>query len=241
MDNIGYEWLRRSFDLTAFEVSPPASVRPVARISEQSGVLAVPAQSAPALDNALGHILFALKHEGTNLQILSQALPRVTAIELQDAVRANPNGRYLRIAASLWERFTQQELPEPPVQTSAYVDVFSPDLYITTDKPLRDSRWRVNFNGLGSLNYCATVRRTPAIERGIALDIPLQAREFMQTLPVQTRERTLTLVSVLAFVFAGGFHHILHFFDPRCCFGRRQRFNRIEECLAWGTENLAFF
>ena len=81
MDNIGYEWLRRSFDLTAFEVSPPACVRPVARISEQDGVLAVPAQSAPDPDKALGHILFALKHEGVNLQILSQALPRVTAGE----------------------------------------------------------------------------------------------------------------------------------------------------------------
>ncbi|GHU20712.1 hypothetical protein FACS189475_09780 [Betaproteobacteria bacterium] len=97
----------------------------VARISEQDGILAVPAQSAPDPDNALGHILFALKHEGVNLQILSRALPRVTAGELHDAVQANPNGRYLRVAAFLWEHFTRQELPDPPVQTSAYVDVLA--------------------------------------------------------------------------------------------------------------------
>ena len=192
MDYVGYEWLRNKFGLTAFAVSPPACVRPVARISEQNGILAIPAQSAPEPDNVLGHILFALKHEGTHLQILSQALRHVPANELHKAVRENPNGRYLRVTAFLWEHFTHQAMSDLPAQTGAYVDVFSPDLYITADKPQRNSRWRVNFNGLGSLGYCATVRRTPEIERGVALDIPGRSREFMQTLPAHTRERTLS-------------------------------------------------
>jgi Fic family protein len=191
MNDIGYEWLRQTFNLTAFEVSPPARIRPVARISLQDGILAVPAQAAPDKDNALEHILFALKHEGTHLQILSQALSRVTASELGAAVKANPNGRYLRVAASLWEAFTHQQLPDPPELSGAYVDVFPPDRYVT-GASRRDPRWRVNFNGLGSLHYCATVRLTSEIERGMALDIPGYARKFMGSLSAPTLERALT-------------------------------------------------
>ena len=46
------------------------------------GFLAVPKHVSPATDEPLAHVLFALKHEGTNLQILAEALPRISASTL---------------------------------------------------------------------------------------------------------------------------------------------------------------
>ena len=111
MDCIGYEWLRRSLDLTAFEVRHPARVRPVTRVLPGDGLLAVPAHVAPQGDDPLEHVLFALKHEGVDLQVLAQALPRVEAERLAAVLAQTPNGQYIRVACFLWERFTGRMLP----------------------------------------------------------------------------------------------------------------------------------
>ena len=66
MGTVGYEFLRRSLGLTGFDVPRPAAVRPVARVMPTDGLVAVPAHVAPHGDDALDHILFALKHEGVN-------------------------------------------------------------------------------------------------------------------------------------------------------------------------------
>lgn len=49
------------------------------------------------------------------------------------------------------------------------VPLFDPAHYLT-GPAVRNSRWRVDFNGLGSLEYCATVERTPEIEALLAHD-----------------------------------------------------------------------
>lgn len=74
MRYLGYEWLRRYLSLTAFEIERPARVRPVTRVLHADGLLAVPAHVTPAEGDVLDHMLFALKHEGTNLQVLTQAM-----------------------------------------------------------------------------------------------------------------------------------------------------------------------
>ena len=74
MNTVGYEFLRRTLGLTGFEVPRPAAIRPVTRVMPTDGLLAVPAPVAPAGDDSLDHLLFALKHEGVNLQLLIQAI-----------------------------------------------------------------------------------------------------------------------------------------------------------------------
>lgn len=190
MSYVGYERLRRELALTAFEVPSPAQVRPVTRVLPGAGLLAVPAHVAPPGREPLDHVLFALKHEGVNLQVLAQALPRVVPAHLGDALQQTPNGRYIRVACFLWEGFTGRRLPIEPRVSGRYVDVFDPDRYVT-GPARRDPRWRVSFNGLGSLRYCATVQRTPAIQAGIASDILGRARAFADTLGPAMLDRAL--------------------------------------------------
>lgn len=177
MPAVGYEYLRQHLGLNAFAPARPALVKPVMRLDPNPGFIGVPAVMAPTDGDLLGHVLFALKHEGTDLAILAEALPHVDAAHLLDELRLTPSGKYLRIAGFLWEAFTATELPDLPPLRGATAPVFDPARYITAPGE-RSARWKVAFNGLGSLAYCATVRRTPEIEAGLATDILKRANRF---------------------------------------------------------------
>lgn len=192
MSRVGYAFLRAEL---ALSVPPPrrvAEIRPVNRVEEIAGVLAIPARVAPATRLPLDHILFALKHEGTHLAILMSALRHVSADAMQAAVAATPSGQYVRVAGFLWEIANGQTLPgiNTPATTPVCA-VFDPERYVTTATGKRDARWRVNFNGLGSPRYCATVERTAAIAAGIGSEVLRRARQYAEGLDDVLRDRAL--------------------------------------------------
>ena len=80
MRNVGYALLQERLPITAVPVACPALVQPTTRIEKIAHTLAVPPKLAPDADDLLGNVLFALKHEGINLSILAQVLPRIPAI-----------------------------------------------------------------------------------------------------------------------------------------------------------------
>lgn len=191
MSDLGYEWLRQNLKLTAFEVRQPARVRPVTRVMPAEGLLAVPAHVAPAAGDVIGHLLFALKHEGIHLQILAQSMPYLPPDHLRLALAQTPNGRYIRVLAHLWEAFMGQRLVDRPQVAGRYVDVFDAGRYITGPAQ-RDPRWRVNFNGLGTVRYCATVERTPTIVQGMASKVLGRTAAFLDGLGPELLDRALS-------------------------------------------------
>jgi hypothetical protein len=190
MANAGYEFVRTSLRLPAMPPARPAIIQPVTRIQAIEGHLAVPAHVAPQTDDPLVHLLFALKHEGVNMQILAQALPKIPGRHMLEAFNESPNGQYIRAACYLWELHTGATLDGRPEISARYVDLFDPARYVT-GPGLRDSRWRLNFNGLGSPVYCATVERTPAIEAGMKSDILGRTQAFIDSLDKEMVDRAL--------------------------------------------------
>ena len=166
---IGYEFIAaRVTDSTALRMLPvqrPAQLRPVTRIEPMGDVLAVPRQVAPADDaSLLDHLLFALKHEDLNLALLMEGLRQVSAEALTAALAAQRTGSFLRKAAFLWEKAHGIELPLPWDSTGGnYVDLFDADAYYVGPVWERSQRLRVNFNGIGPLEFCPVVRRDDAL------------------------------------------------------------------------------
>lgn len=184
-------FVREVLQLPVFAPARPATVRPVTRLERGADALAVPAHVAPSTDDPLAHLLFAIKHEGVDLQILAKALPCLSPEVLHAELRSAPNGQYIRIACHLWELFTGVLLGERPEITARYVDLFDPTRYVTGPSR-RDARWRVNFNGLGSPRYCVTVERTSALEAAMASDILGRARAFVEGLAPDMMDRALS-------------------------------------------------
>ncbi|WLG51084.1 Fic family protein [Pseudomonas sp. FP1742] len=190
MPVVGYAYLRDALNLKAFAPKRAAMIKPVTRITLIGDCLAVPQSVAPVQGSMLEHILFALKHEGVNLCILAQALEIVSAEQLLDELAKSPNGVFIRKACFLWESFTGQQLEYSVPVRGGVVALFDPKLYVT-GPAVRNSRWRIDFNGLGSLRYCATVERTPELETLLSLDILGRAKAFMATLPPEMMDRAI--------------------------------------------------
>lgn len=190
MPTVGYANLRDALKLKAFAPKRVAMIKPVTRISLIGDCIAVPAAVAPAHGSTLEHILFALKHEGINLCILAQALESVGASDLLSELGRSPNGVYIRKACFLWESFTGKQLDYSVPVRGSVVALFDPKRYVT-GPAVRNSRWRVDFNGLGSLHYCATVERTVKLQELIDRGIIGRAQVFMATLPPEMMDRAI--------------------------------------------------
>ncbi|MCF7994750.1 MAG: hypothetical protein K9L88_07910 [Chromatiaceae bacterium] len=190
MGSLGYQSFCERFQLTAFPLSRPARVAPVSRVTQTADALLVPAQVAPRHDEPLEQLLFALKHEGVNLQVLAQALKRLPGSDIQRRVQATPSSRYVRVLGFLWEAFNARELEGNLAIAGPTVDLFDAKRYLTAPGQ-RNARWKVNFNGLGSLRYAVTVERTPAIEGLLALNILDRANAFVTGLGQQATDRAL--------------------------------------------------
>lgn len=192
MTAVGYARLAQHTEIKAKRPAIVAEVRPVSRLDTAPGIIMVPSRMAPDKDDVYGHIMFALKHEGINLQILSQALPLVPESLLREEFDNSPNSQYLRRACFLWEHFTGETIHRRQQKLAQnYTRLFNPKLYFTGSER-RDERWRVTFNGIGSMAYCATVRRTPLLEAQLAKDLLRKAAKFTESLPRDILNRTLS-------------------------------------------------
>lgn len=191
MKHVGYTHLIHHAGIAAIQPAIVAEVRSVTRKEAIGSTVAVPAKLAPEPSDLLGHVLFALKHEGVNLQVLAQALPKISEPEIRSVFDASPNSQYLRKACFLWEHFTGQVIQRGVEEIrQAYVPLFDPKHYIT-GKGVKHPRWRVTFNGLGSLDYCVTVRRTDTIEALLGKNLLQEAADFTESLPKDILNRTL--------------------------------------------------
>ncbi len=164
---IGYEYLLSRIPLRMPPLDRPAQVRPVTRVERMPELLAVPRHVAPAADApVLEHVLFALKHEGTRIDILHEALKLVPAEDLARALSAQRQGAYLRRAAFIWEKANGQALPLPWDSTGGnYVDFFEASRYYTGPQWERSRRYRVNFNGIGPYEFCPVVAHNAVLEQ----------------------------------------------------------------------------
>lgn len=142
-------------------------------------------------NSPLGHLLFALKHEGINLAILAQALPKIVVADLESELDIAPNGIYIRKACFLWEVFAGGKIRQTFRVKGRFIPLFDPDKYLTMPGE-RNSRWRVEFNGIGTLAYCATVERTPQIMALLEHDVMGRAQAFIHSLPSGMLDRAIT-------------------------------------------------
>lgn len=160
----GYAYILEKFGLESLTLNAPAETSTgVNKLIRTQDKILIPLRMAPAEENILGHLTFAVKHEGVNLEILAQALPKLSANVLQSAVDAAPGSSVVRKLAWLWEEFSGQKL-QYAQPSGAYCPLLDSRLFFTGPEK-RIPRWRITYNGLGPLSYCPIVRRTPALSQ----------------------------------------------------------------------------
>jgi hypothetical protein len=120
------------------------------RISFPSGVAIT--------DTIVGHIEFALRHEGVNLEVLDATFDKLDPALLVQRLQQSPNGDPIRRACFLWEWMRGEKLGAPVAPTCGYVDLFPSAHYVVAGNPIKDPRFRVNNNALGNPDFCPVVK-----------------------------------------------------------------------------------
>lgn len=170
---VGYEFLHHATGVRLPPLVRRSQIGAVTRIELMGEVLMVPRSVAPSVaplseTQWLNQLLFALRHEGTNLAILRATLLKIPVEAMVARLAETPSGAHIRVACFLWESFVGQRLPVADRAAGSYAPVFDPLRYYTREAGPTSTRWRVRFNGIGTLNYAVTIERGGEIESRLA-------------------------------------------------------------------------
>ncbi|OZI29793.1 hypothetical protein CAL29_16840 [Bordetella genomosp. 10] len=180
-NEVGYGHIAHELKLRVSGCQLPARIDTrVLAVRRQGNELHVPASVAPASADPLAHLEFALKYQGIDLEIIQAACAALLPEQIQARLNNTPNGKFTRIIAALYEAFTGTELQRPAL-TARYVNLFDPDVYVC-GPARRQAKFNVNFNGLGDLDLCPIVRRTPDLEKLLARDIFGDLHAFVESI-----------------------------------------------------------
>jgi hypothetical protein len=111
-------------------------------------------------DSLVGHLEFALRHEGVNLEVIDAAFEHIDPALLVARLRQAPNGEYIRRACFLWEWLTGNKLDAGITPAGGYVSMFPAADYVVAGAARRDQQYRVDENALGTPDFCPVVRRS---------------------------------------------------------------------------------
>lgn len=186
----GYANLIEQFDIKTI----PLRVKAVASSAvnkklRQSNQLIVPERMAPPANSPFDHVLFAMKHEGVNLAVLSEVLPKINKEELLAALYEMPSSAMLHKISFLWEYFTKDTI-DFNCPNKGYSTLFDGEKYITG--PIeKNQKWKVAYNGIGPLSYCPTVEKTDLIKQGLEKNILALTKKLFDEIGSEYLDRAL--------------------------------------------------
>ncbi len=137
------------------------------RVEDGRVIVVLPASYAPEPD-LVDQLVFALKYDGVNLEVLSALFGRVDLAvfeqQLTAFVRERPTGQNGRRLWFLYELLTSRRLALDDVSTGNYIELLD-EAEFFTGAPHRSRRHRVVDNLLGDVRFSPMVRRTRELER----------------------------------------------------------------------------
>jgi len=156
---VGYAWLVERLNLNVRPLKRPASVSSSVNRRVDSDARILFPTGVALEDSPVGHLEFALRHEGVNLEIIDAAFEQLDPRDLLVRIQAKPSGEHIRRLCFLWEWLTGKALPVSLNLRGSYVDLFPEDEYYTAPNPVRSPKFRVRDNALGTAEFCPVVHR----------------------------------------------------------------------------------
>lgn len=121
-------------------------------------------------DSLLGHLTFALKHEGIDLGVLKCLFAGTEPQTIAEIVRREPTGAYSRRIWFLYEWLCERELDIEDATQGNFVELLNSALQY--QGPSRNSRrHRIRNNLPGTRGFCPLIRRTEKLDRFIQLNL----------------------------------------------------------------------
>ena len=180
---VGYRHLVQRYALPALPLDVDACVESGIKgrqLRQQGGQLRLLVEPKYQPDDTLeGHLQFALRYEGVNLQVLALLFDPAGghAAEAQEALagwlQTSPESRYARRACFLYEWLTRSQLPiqDPVSERASYISVLDTRQQFAREPGEKCPRFRVGNNLPGTPAFCPLVRKTGYLEQMLAKDL----------------------------------------------------------------------
>ena len=182
MLTIGYAQLISRLSLTVRPLAKPAQISGSVNRRVDSADRVLFPRGVAIADTLVGHLEFALRHEGVNLELIDALFEHLPPQDLLARLDAAPNGAHIRRACHLWEWLTERELPAGASPAGGYVELFPADDYVTAAQPTKDRRFRVRNNALGTADFSPVVLRAALPSSPSLAELLDKARETLASL-----------------------------------------------------------
>ncbi len=184
--NVGYQWLIDAYQLPVVGLKRSCIVDTAARGRTEkdygSQWLAVFESRYQPEETLAGHLQFALRYEGVNLQALCLLFEQCNPNELCEWLIDSPTSGYARRAGFFYEWLTGNTLPieEPVPAKTRYIDALDTDMQFGGGVIQRNTRFRVVDNLPGTPAFCPLVRKTEYLAGMVAKDLKQRTQDTLQ-------------------------------------------------------------
>lgn len=162
LQSVGSQWLKEHYNLPHHNLTHSSYIGSNASVelTSKGNVEQVYGQKyrVPS-ENPLGHIEFSLKYDDVSLYFLQTVLHKITKSEIETFIASAPGSKYARKIGFLYEFLTGNQINLARAVGGNYADLLENDKYVT-GKTVKDARWRINNNLLGTSAFCPIVRKT---------------------------------------------------------------------------------
>lgn len=131
-------------------------------------------------DTLVGHLQFALRYEGINLEVLSLLFQQTGREELNAWLAARPTSNYARRAGFLFEWLTEEALETNVPSKQRFVELVDNKLQFGLRNGEKNTRFRVINNLPGNRDFCPLVRRTNYLNEKVAYDLREKTRKTLE-------------------------------------------------------------
>ena len=177
MQPVGTTWLREKFDIAPTNVSHESYIggRRQRKETPSGQIEEIFSKNYWPGDTPLHHIEFSLKYDHLNLDLLDQVFRQLSAKEVDRYIAARPTSKYRRKIGLLYEFITPKSLSTKV--SGNFLPLLDPKSYYT-GKPIKNDRWRITDNLLGTSGFCPIIRKTDIIETQLEKDWPTRIRQI---------------------------------------------------------------
>jgi hypothetical protein len=177
---IGSQWLKQHYNLSHYLLTHSSYIgsNESVELTSKGHVEQIYGPKYKVADETpLEHLEFSLKYDDFNLDFLKAVFEKISGDQIETFVASAPGSRYPRKIGFLYEFLTGEQINLSKSVSGNYVDLLDEAKYIT-GKPIKNTRWRINNNLLGTIAYCPVVRKTKELKDMLSLNI----RENIQEL-----------------------------------------------------------
>jgi hypothetical protein len=121
-------------------------------------------------DTPIHHLEFSLKYDDFNLDFLKAVFEKIEEAQVEAYVASSPGSKYTKKIGFLYEFLTGKQINLSRPISGNYVDLLDPNKNIT-GKTLKNTRWRINNNLLGTTAFCPVIRQTKELKELLEYDI----------------------------------------------------------------------